>query len=85
MVFAAILDARDTDGNWLYAYRHFPKRMVRWRPQYAFMERETNINTPHVARLSLKHRHIFKPRRTEKPYCDYVGWKGEEEDDEFDD
>jgi len=83
VVFAALLDARDTDGNWLYSYRHFPRRMVRWRPEFAFMERVENINSPNVSRIYQNYRHIFKPRRTQPPYCDHLSRNGEDSDDDW--
>ena len=68
-MFAAIVDARDTDGNWLYSFRHIPKRMVTWRPEFNFMNQVPNVNS-----LESKHfdfqRHIFKPRMTQSPYAD---------------
>ena len=82
-VYAALLDARDTDGNWLYAYRHFPKRMVRWRSQFAFMKDVANFNTHDSSRVYQCHRSIFKPRVTQAPYCDHL--LHEEEDEEWDD
>ena len=64
-----MVDARDTDGNWLYSLRHIPKRMVAWRPEFSFMNQVTNIHARESKTFDFQ-RHIFKPRMTQSPYAD---------------
>ena len=73
-----ILDARDTDGDWLYAFRDLGGRRspVEWKPKYQFMksriekmEKEEEENrspeellTKFKDRVYVNQRAIFKTR-----------------------
>jgi len=79
-VFACLLDARDTDGNWLYSYRHFPKRMVTWRPQFSCMQNVPHINTPDD--LFQWQRSIVKPRTKDFPYSKLLAVNDDDNDED---
>lgn len=81
-VFACLIDARDTDGNWLYSYRNLPNRMVRWRPQYSFMKSIPSVHARNESKVIQCHRNIFKPRMKDFPYSEFVGKEEEDSDDD---
>jgi len=64
VMFACLVDARDSNGNWAYSLRHIPKRCIQYRPQYSFMETFPTIHSDSRSRVLRSERSIFKPQNT---------------------
>jgi len=75
-MFRILVDARDTDSNWLYSLRHLsnPKmRVVRWRTKYQHLQHFVDEETKNQVTLDLDcmneryteaHDHVFTNERS---------------------